>query len=132
MWLGNAKNCNVHFNWNRLRALAETEIEATLTQLPKPLREQAKKLPVTFERIPSGDLQADGIEADVLGLFVGAELADGETILPSQIILFLANLWEFAGGEEIVFCEETRTTFLHELGHFLGLNEDELTDRGLE
>jgi len=52
--------------------------------------------------------------------------------MPSQIILFLENLWDFAESDENVFCEEVHTTFLHELGHFLGLDEDDLTERGLE
>jgi predicted Zn-dependent protease with MMP-like domain len=120
-------------DWMKLKNLALTEIETIVTVLPRPLREQAQKLPVTFERVPNAGLQADGIESDTLGLFTGAEFADeGASVLPSQIILFLENLWDFAGGDEEVFCEEVRTTFLHELGHFFGLDEDDLTDRGLE
>ena len=112
---------------------ASREVEATLAALPKPLRERAEKLPVTFERRPNADLQTDGIEPDTLGLFTGPEFADeGNVPLPSQIILFLENLWDFAGGNEEIFCEEVRTTFLHELGHYLGLNEDEIAGRGLE
>ena len=48
------------------------------------------------------------------------------------LILFLENLWDSAGGDEGDFCQEVRTTFLHELGHYLGLGEDELDARGLE
>ena len=120
-------------NWKQLQALALAEVEATLVALPKPLRERAEKLPVTFERQPNAGLQADGIEADTLGLFTGPEFADeGQVPMPPQIILFLENLWDFAEGDEEIFSEEVRTTFLHELGHYLGLDEDELTERGLE
>ena len=52
--------------------------------------------------------------------------------LPPQIILFLENIWGVAEANEKLFREEVRTTFLHELGHYLGLDEDELTERGLE
>jgi len=52
--------------------------------------------------------------------------------MPPQIILFLENLWDFAEGDEEMFREEVATTLLHELGHYLGLDEDDLTDRGLE
>jgi predicted Zn-dependent protease with MMP-like domain len=127
------QNCFVNADWKKLQELALAEIEATLAALPKPLREQAQKLPVTFERAPNAGLQADGIEVDTLGLFAGAEFADdGGAVLPPQIILFLENLWDFAEGDAAVFCEEVHTTFLHELGHFLGLNEDDLTERGLD
>ena len=120
-------------DWKKLQALALAEIEKTLAALPQPLREQAQKLPVTFEKIPIAGLQADGIMADTLGLFVGAEFADeGTAILPPQIILFLENLWDFSECDEEIYCEEVHTTFLHELGHFFGLGEDELTERGLE
>ena len=120
-------------DWKKLHALALTEIEETLSELPKPLREQAQKLPVTFEKTPNIGLQADGIDVDTLGLFVGAEFADeGTMILPPQIILFLENLWDFAEDNEEMFSAEVRTTFLHELGHFFGLGEDELTVRGLQ
>ena len=120
-------------NWKQLCAVAAAEVEATLTALPKPLRARAEKLPVTFERQPNAGLQADGIEPDTLGLFTGPEFADEENVpLPPQIILFLKNLWDFAEQDEVIFREEVRTTFLHELGHYLGLDEDELTERGLE
>jgi predicted Zn-dependent protease with MMP-like domain len=123
----------VNLNWERLSAAAAKEIEATLNALPKPLRERAGKVPVTFERRPNAGLQADGIEPDSLGLFTGPEFADeGKVPLPPQIVLFLENLWDFAGKEEIKFQEEVCTTYLHELGHYLGLDEDELTERGLE
>lgn len=120
-------------NWEKLQELALAEIEATLAALPNPLREQAKRLPVTFEPAPNSGLQADGIEPDTLGIFTGSEFADaGESVLPPQIILFLENLWDFAEGDVEVFCAEVRTTFLHELGHFFGLDEDDLTERGLD
>ena len=97
------------------------------------LREHARKLPVTFERAPHRDLVADGIEPDTLGLFTGPEFSDEEhSTLPPQIILFLENLWDFVEGDEEIFCDEVHTTYLHELGHYLGLDEDELTERGLE
>ena len=117
----------------KICALATKEIEATLAALPEPLRERAEKLPVTFEPVPNAGLQADGIEVDTLGLFAGAELVEaGDIPMPPQIILFLENVWDFAEGDEKVFREEIRATFLHELGHFLGLDEVDLEERGLE
>ena len=121
--------------WATLQRLALEEIEATLAELPLPLRERAQKLPVTFERRPNNAQCRDGIESDTLGLFVGPEFADEETSsfpLPPQIILFLENIWELAETNDELFREEVRTTYVHELGHYLGLDEDGLIDRGLE
>lgn len=123
----------MNVNWKHLQRVAIAEVEAVLAALPEPLKERAKKLPVTFERAPNTGLQADGIEADTLGLFTGPEFAEEDHVpLPAQIILFLDNLWAFADGDGEVFREEVRTTFLHELGHYLGLDEDDLADRGLD
>ena len=52
--------------------------------------------------------------------------------LPPQIILFIDNLWDMAEGDENVFRDEVRTTVLHEIGHYFGLDEADLEDRGLE
>jgi predicted Zn-dependent protease with MMP-like domain len=123
------------FDWKELHALALAEVEATLAALPEPLRDRAQALPVTFERLPNKAQLRDGIYPDTLGLFVGPEFAYEETTalpLPPQIILFLENILELAEGDEDVFCEEVHTTYLHELGHYLGLDEDDLFDRGLE
>jgi predicted Zn-dependent protease with MMP-like domain len=119
-------------DWENICALATKEIEATLAALPEPLRNRAEKLPVTFEPVPNEGLQADGIEVDTLGLFAGAEWVEaGDIPMPPQIILFLENVRNFAKGDEKVFREEIRVTFLHELGHFLGLGEVDLEERGL-
>jgi predicted Zn-dependent protease with MMP-like domain len=123
----------MNVDWQKLQALALTEVESTLSALPAPLREQARKLPVTFEPVPNAAFIADGIEPDTLGLFTGPEFAHEDAVpLPPQIILFLENLWDFAEADEAIFRDEVHTTYLHELGHYLGLDEDDLTERGLD
>jgi predicted Zn-dependent protease with MMP-like domain len=125
----------MRFDWDQLHARALAEVKATMAALPEPLRDRATALPVTFERLPNKAHLRDGIYPDTLGLFVGPDFAHEETTtlpLPPQIILFLENLWDMAEGDEEVFREEVHTTYLHELGHYLGLDEDDLFDRGLE
>ena len=125
----------MRLDWRRLCALAREEVEATLAALPAPLRDRAQAVPVTCERRPNSAQCRDGIEPDTLGLFVGPEFAYEETTalpLPPQIILFLENIRDFAEADEEFFREEVRTTYLHELGHYLGLDEEDLFDRGLD
>ena len=115
--------------------LAAGEVERLLAALPPALRARAREIPVTFEAEPTPAMLADGIAPDTLGLFVGDEYAagwSGGEALPTQIILFLGNLWDFAEADPDVFRREVRTTVLHELGHFLGLDEAALEARNLD
>ena len=130
-----AAGLTMHANWKKLHTLALEEVKAILAALPAPLRDRAQALPVTFERRPNVAHRRDGIEPDTLGLFVGPEFACEETTalpLPPQIILFLENIWDLAETDEEFFSEEVHTTYLHELGHYLGLDENDLFERGLE
>ena len=129
---GALQNRGVNLDWEKLCAIALAEVEKTLEALPGPLRERAERLPVIFEPNPNEALRAEGIEADTLGLFTGAEFVEENDVpLPPQIILFLENIWSLSEADENRFRGEVRTTFLHELGHYLGLDEEELTERGL-
>lgn len=122
-------------NWKRLLALAQAEVRGTIQRLPARLRAHAEQLPVTYEPFPNDAILDDGFEPDLLGLFVGQAIGDEATgfgDVPSQIILFLENLWDFSEGDDAIYREEVRTTYLHELGHFLGLDEIDLEERGLE
>ena len=121
-------------DWSHLLALAESEVNRTMQSLPSALRDKVRQVPVSFERQPDKALQKDGIEPDTLGLFVGEPYSDiGATTdpLPAQIILFLENIRDAAEGDEAVYQEEVRATLLHELGHYLGLDETDLEERGL-
>lgn len=120
--------------WRRLESAAREEVEDLLHALPPPLRSRAGEVPVVFEPAPSKDLLDEGVESDLLGLFVGADAADfgdGDP-LPPEIILFLMNLWDYADGDAAAYREEVRRTLMHELGHYLGLGEDDLVDRDLD
>jgi|ERR1044071_7333359 predicted Zn-dependent protease with MMP-like domain len=121
-------------DWSSLLAVARAEVTRTLQSLPAALRDGARHLPVTFERRPARDLTGEGIESDTLGLFVGEPLAEvgaTATPLPAQIILFLENIRDATENDPEWYREEVRTTYLHELGHFLGLDEIDLDERGL-
>ncbi len=119
----------------RLTDLASEVVTSTQAGLPAPIRDLARIVPVHFEAFPSDDIVKEGFEPDILGLFSGAAHGDdpgADNTIPAQISLYLENLWDFAEGDPRVFKEEVRLTYLHELGHFLGWNEDDLTARGLD
>ena len=122
-------------SWLHLAKIAEKEVKATIAALPKPVHERLEGIPVTCLTKPTPNILNDDVEADTLGLFVGDPYPDemsGGDPLPPQIILFINNLWNMAEGSEERFREEVRTTILHEIGHYFGLDEDDLEVRGLE
>ena len=120
--------------FKQLLALAQAEVAAALADLPANLRDKAQSLPVTYEIKPTPGMVDDDIAIDTLGLFCGEAINDLPSSLPvpHQIILFLENIWDFAGTKEKLYRQEIRTTYLHELGHYFGFDEDELTSRGLD
>jgi predicted Zn-dependent protease with MMP-like domain len=115
--------------------LADETIAATLRRLPSAVREIAARVPVVHHDWPSEAILGDEFEPDILGMFVGPayDAPTGETpeVAP-HILLFLENIWDYAEGDPRTFREEIRLTYLHELGHYLGWDEDEVAARGLE
>ena len=120
----------------RLTTLARSVVAAAQKRLPREVRAVAEAVPVCYESVPNDAILAEGWEPDILGLFVGhehgGELRSDEVPLPPQILLFLDNLWDYAEGDEAIYRDEVRLTYLHELGHYLGWDEDEVARRGLE
>lgn len=118
-----------------LRKIAESEIGMLLEAFPGEVRAEAAQVPVFFQNRPDPEDLERGQEADLLGLFVGEERGEtGETPvpIPPRIHLYLENIWLFAEEDEAGFREELRVTYLHELGHYLGWDEEEMETRGLE
>jgi predicted Zn-dependent protease with MMP-like domain len=57
---------------------------------------------------------------------------EGADPLPPEILIFLVNIMDEAEGDWDRFRQEVRTTLLHEIGHYLGLDEEGLFERELE
>jgi len=114
---------------------AEKVVGRLQVQLPPELRPLAKGVAVHYESTPSESVLAEGFEPDILGLFTGnphgTEFSHSDPA-PPQILLYLENIWDFTEGDPDAFVEEVRLTYLHELGHYFGWDEDDLVARGLD
>jgi predicted Zn-dependent protease with MMP-like domain len=116
----------------------EEVVEDALARLPEPVRRWLANVPIAVEDVPSDDdlLAADPPHSpSILGIFRGAPLQakasqDPWAHFPSSIALFQRNLERFA-RDEAELVREIEVTLLHEVGHFLGLDEEELHARGL-
>ena len=114
-------------------------IEEAMISLPPRVREYLGNVAVTVEEIPrEEDLRASDppLSPMVLGMFRGSPLGDQHLLdpwahFPSSIVLYQRNLERSAADrEELV--EQIAITLLHEVGHFLGLDEEDLRARGLD
>lgn len=125
---------NATMNEEKLRQIAEHDVRDLIDRLPAALRKKVAAVAVILEARPDKARMAEGIESDTLGLFMGPSLPDGAegALLPPQIILFLANIREEAQDSGRSFRAELQRTFLHELGHYLGLEEDDLVLRDVD
>ncbi len=120
-------------------AAFDEAVEDALESLPGPVRRYLSNVAITVEDVPSDDdlLASDPpLSPAILGLFRGAPYGQKASMdpwshFPSSIVLYQRNLERFARSKKDLI-EQIGVTLLHEVGHFLGLDEDELYARGLD
>ena len=99
-------------------------------------RLQSENVDIVVDPEPSASkLDELGLESDetLFGLSEGVSLADGgshASTLPSKITIFQRPIEESVDNREDLN-EEVLKTVWHEVGHFLGFDEDEVADMGL-
>jgi predicted Zn-dependent protease with MMP-like domain len=112
-------------DWEDVAQQQVAEIQQTL---PEPIRARATEVPVFFSR--TRDQQSGAL----LGLFEGYSLIQGPPAQPDEmprITLFVDTLAQAANYRKGLFLREVRTTYLHELGHYFGWDEEQVADAGL-
>jgi predicted Zn-dependent protease with MMP-like domain/Flp pilus assembly protein TadD len=114
-------------------------VKDALERLPARVREYLTNVSISVEELPSDeDLTASDppLAPDIVGLFVGPALTERVTDdpwshFPSAIVLFQKNLERTCRSREELI-EQIGITLIHEVGHFLGLSEEDLYERGLD
>jgi predicted Zn-dependent protease with MMP-like domain len=111
------------------------EAKKTIEGLPAEFRERLGAVPVLVERMPSEEIVKAGFDPRLLGFFDGATLEAQEgpdaPPTPTRIVLFSFNL-AAAFDDEDELRDEVAVTVLHEVGHFFGLDEDDMERLGLD
>lgn len=110
-----------------------------LKSLPPRLRDALQNVPISVEERPSDqELLASEppLSPNIWGLFRGQTHAeqnqsDPFAQLPSEIVLFRSNLLRGVSNKRELL-DEVRVTLLHEIGHYLGLDEEEVAALGLK
>ena len=103
-----------------------------LDGLPSRFAEAMENIGVVVEEEPTAeDLVAVGLDPErdtLLGLYQGVALPDrglDYSALPDRIVLYRLPILDMCRTREEVV-REIRITVEHEIGHFFGLDEDEL------
>ena len=107
--------------------------EEVLDSLPQEFRSRIRNVAVLVEDFPphQQSLQPGQKRRLLLGLFHGVpttkrsvfDLPTG----PDHIVLYQKNIEAVCSNDSEV-CEQIRLTVIHELGHYFGLNEEQLKD----
>lgn len=97
--------------------------------LPRDFRRRLDNLVIAVRDRPSPRMLREMGEESLLGVYVGTPLTerhhDELFRMPDQILLFQRPIEEMCRSErEIV--EQVRITVVHEVGHFFGLDDDEI------
>lgn len=105
-----------------------------LDSLPPEFAQRLGHVPVVLEPRPSAAEVRDGQDPRLLGLMEGHNAAeargsDGWADRPTRIVVYYANL--AACCDDHALDDEVAITVLHEIGHYLGLDEDGVTALGL-
>ena len=113
----------------------EEILRNAIHELPPEVLTSMANVVVIHEEYPDAwILEAPPYDPRLFGLFVGPVVSDvrgaqfsGDE--PSRIYLFQRNL-ERQFGHPTDLAAEIRVTLIHEVGHYLGLEEGDLADRG--
>ena len=112
------------------RALVEEAIDT----IPRRFAREMRNLAIVIEDEPSEDLLEElemGPDDILLGLYQGTPLNKRfgyGNELPDRITLFQNEIEDDANGDEDEIVIAIGETLIHELGHYFGLEEDEIME----
>ncbi len=112
-------------------------IRQALRDVPPPFKEHLRQVDIVVKRRPSrADLREAELDPDesMYGFYRGIPLTERDSgynlVAPDVIHIYQEPLEDdFPDERELV--KEIRTTVLHELAHFFGIDDDRLDELGL-
>src|SRR6218665_3835598 len=115
-------------------------VEDAVKALPGHVKKYMDNVTLAVEDLPKDeDLMGETppLSPCILGVFRGSPVSERHSILggfdpyPASIVLYQKNLERFAKTREELI-EQIGITVMHEVGHLMGLDEDDLWQRGLD
>lgn len=114
----------------------ERLVEQAIREIPEPFRSRLENIAIVVEDWPRPDqLSSLGMEPNMtlLGLYEGIPLtARGDSynlVAPDKITLFRRPIMGISSAPEEIRAQ-VRTTVLHEVAHFYGIDDEELDRMG--
>jgi predicted Zn-dependent protease with MMP-like domain len=116
------------------RRLFEGFVKEAVDSLPEEMKNELENVAVLIEDEPREDWEEEiGEGGDLLGLYQGVSKKDRGfwygNVLPDTIIIYQGPLERMSASREELR-ENVRQTVVHEVGHYFGLDEEQL--RALE
>lgn len=110
-------------------------VSEALDNLPRSIREYVEDVPVIVDDFPGPELLgAEQISPQILGLYLGTPRTESEITAQPQditrVLLFKRNLEKVCKDRDDLI-EQIQITVRHEIGHHLGLSEEDMERLGL-
>ncbi len=110
-------------------------VDEALQNLPLSIREYIDSVLVLVEDFPSLDLmRRENVSPQILGMFLGVASTDADhsaqALDVDRVIIFKRNLEKVCRDRDELI-EQIQITLRHEVGHYLGLDEDDMERLGL-
>jgi predicted Zn-dependent protease with MMP-like domain len=103
-------------------------VEEALDSLPKEFRKRMSNIAVLVEDLPAEPLPSGNL---LLGLFHGFPMTRKSVFDlptgPDYVMLYQKNIEAVCSTEEEIR-EQIRMTVIHEVGHYFGMDEEQLKD----
>ena len=106
--------------WNNLFDEADETIQQLISEFPDPIREKAEKVPCL---LGSRYSPSENEHKYILGTYFHQDCG--------PIIMYIGRIYEHCNQDVDETMKQIQKTYLHEMGHALGLNEVEARERGL-
>jgi predicted Zn-dependent protease with MMP-like domain len=111
------------------RAEFERVVGEALESLPKRFADLVENVIVAIEEEPTAEDLGDAADdSELLGIYRGVALTERShdmQLLPDEIVVFRGPINRVARTRQEAV-EQIRETVVHELGHYFGLDDDEM------
>jgi len=112
-------------------------VDRAIASIPEPFSEALGEVAIVIDDWPSDDQLLDNgltLDDDLYGLYEGVPRTEFQAdwlMVPNRITLFRMPLMDDFPDPDAL-AQEVRITVIHELAHHMGIDDDRLTELGID